>query len=117
MQKIVTPGGETLVVLPLDEYESLLDAADIAAADRIRADIDVGREELVPAAMVDRILAGESLVRLWREHRGLTAAQLAQAADISAGYLSELESGKKTGGLETLRRIADALKLSIDDLL
>ncbi len=117
MQKIVTPGGETLVVLPLSEYESLVDAADIAAADRVRADIDAGRDEMVPAAMVDRMLAGESLVRLWREHRGLSAAQLAEAADISAGYLSELENGKKTGSLETLRRLAAVLKLDIDDLL
>ena len=117
MQKIVTPGGETLVGLPLAEYESLVDAADIAAASRIRADIDAGREELVPQSVVDRMLAGENPVRVWREHRALTAAQLAEAADISAGYLSELETGKKAGSLETMRRIAAALKLDIDDLL
>jgi len=117
MQKIVTPLGETLVVLPLEEYEALIDAADIAAADKVLADIEAGRDELIPDAMVGRMLAGESLVRIWREHRGLTAVQLAEAAGISAGYLSELENGKKTGGVETLRRIADALKLNIDDLL
>ena len=88
-----------------------------AAAEKIQADIDAGREELIPEAMLERMLAGESLVRLWREHRGLTAAQLAEAADISAGYLSELENGKKTGSLETLRRIAVVLNLDIDDLL
>lgn len=117
MQKIVTPLGETLVVLPLAEYEALIDAADIAAAEKVRSDIEAGRDELIPEAMVERMLAGESLVKLWREHRNLTAAQLAAAAGISAGYLSELESGKKTGSLETLRRIADALALNIDDLL
>lgn len=117
MQKIVTPMGETLVVLPLEEYEALVDAADVAAAERTRADIEAGRDELIPEAMVDRMLKGESLVRIWREHRGLTAAQLAAAAEVSAGYLSELETGKKTGSLETLRRIADALKLTVDDLL
>lgn len=67
--------------------------------------------------MVERMIEGESLVRIWREHRGPTTVQLAAAAEISAGYLSELESGKKVGGVETLRRIAEALKLSIDDLL
>jgi DNA-binding XRE family transcriptional regulator len=117
VQKIVTPMGETLVVLPLEEYEALVDAADVAAAERTRADIEAGRDELIPEAMVDRMLKGESLVRIWREHRGLTAAQLAAAAEVSAGYLSELETGKKTGSLETLRRIADALKLTVDDLL
>ena len=89
----------------------------VKTAKSVCADIDAGRDELVPEAMVERMLAGESLVRLWREHRGLTAAQLADAADISAGYLSELETGKKTGSLETLRRIAAVLKLDIDDLI
>ncbi len=117
MQKIVTPMGETLVVLPLKEYEALIDAADIAAAQKVRDDIEAGRDELIPETMVERMLTGESLVRIWREHRGLTATQLAVAAQISAGYLSELESGKKSGSVDTLRRIADALSLDIDDLV
>jgi transcriptional regulator with XRE-family HTH domain len=36
---------------------------------------------------------------------------------VAYGYLSELESGKKAGSIETLRRIAEALRLDIDDLL
>jgi len=104
-------------VLPLGEYEALIDAADIAAAEKVRADIEAGHDELLPDAMVERMVKGENLIRLWREHRGLTAAQLALAAEISAGYLSELETGKKAGGIETLRRIAGVLKVDIDDLL
>lgn len=117
LQKIVTPGGETLVVLPLADYEALIDAADIAAGIRAREAIAAGREELVPAELVDRILAGESPIRVWREHRGLTGAQLAQSAGLSAGYLSELENGKKAGGVDSLRRLAEVLVLSVDDLL
>ena len=117
MQKIVTPKGETLVVLPLEEYEALVDAADISAADKVRAEIEAGRDELVPDAMVGRLISGESPIRVWREHRGMSATALAERAGISAGYLSELESGKKAGGIDTLRRIAGALGLVIDDLL
>jgi predicted transcriptional regulator len=117
MQKIVTPAGETLVVLPLAEYEALIDAADIAAADKVRADIDAGRDELVPAKIANRLFDGESPVRVWREYRGMAANVLAERAGISAGYLSEMESGKKAGGVETLRRIADALNLTVDDLI
>ncbi|RVO87831.1 transcriptional regulator, partial [Sinorhizobium meliloti] len=47
MQTITTPGGETLVVLPIAEYEDLLDRADIAQADKVKADIAAGRDELV----------------------------------------------------------------------
>lgn len=117
LQKIVTPSGETLVVMPLADYEELLDAADIAAADKIMADIEAGRSELVPASVVDRIIDGENRIRVWREHRGLSATDLATKAEISAGYLSELETGKKTGTVETLKKIATVLNLDIDDLV
>lgn len=116
-QKIVTPNGEEFMLLPLAEYEALIDAIDIAQARRIQADIAAGREELIPAAIVDRFLDGENPIRVWREYRGLTAADLAARAEISAGYLSELETGKKTGTVETLRKIANALNLDIDDLV
>ena len=117
LQKIVTPGGETLVVMPEADYEALLDAADVADARRVLAEIAAARQEWVPAEIVDRLLDGENRVRVWREHRGLTAAELAAKSEISAAYLSELETGKKTGTVETLRKIAIALNLSLDDLV
>lgn len=117
MQKIVTPKGETLVVLPLAEYERLLDEAEIAAADRIRDDIAAGRDELVPAELADSLLDGAEPVRAWRLHRRMTARTLADAAGISAAYLSEIETGRKEGSLSVMRRIADALNVDLDDLV
>jgi len=37
-------------------------------------------------------------------------------ADISQGYLSEIETGKKTGDVTTLRAIAAALGVGLDDV-
>ena len=51
--------------------------------------------------MVDRILNGENLVRVWREHRGLTVSALAQMAGIAQPYLSQIETGKREGTLQT----------------
>lgn len=113
LQKIVTPGGETLIVLPEAEYEALLDAADIAAADKIMADIRSGKSELIPGKIVDRLLDGENRIRVWREH----ATELAAKAEISGAYLSELETGKKTGTVDTLRKLATALNVDLDDLV
>jgi DNA-binding Xre family transcriptional regulator len=104
-------------LLPVAEYEALLDEVDVAHARRIQADIAAGREELLPSAMVGRLLDGENALRVWREHRGLSAGDLAGQAGISAAYLSELETGKKTGTVETLRKLATVLKLDIDDLV
>lgn len=116
MQRITTPNGETLVVLPLAEYESLIDQADIAAADKVKADIASGRDELVPSEIVGRLLSGENPVKVWRSHRGLSAKELAAEAGISAPYLSEIESGKKEGSLSVMKKIAEVLKLDLDDL-
>lgn len=120
VQKIVTPEGETLVVLPLVEYERLREAADdlesIAAGDKARAEIAAGRDELVPSAMLDRLLDGENAVRVWRQHRGMNARELAAAAGLSAAYLSEIETGRKAPGLAALRKLAAALRVDLDDL-
>jgi transcriptional regulator with XRE-family HTH domain len=67
--------------------------------------------------MVYRMLDGESAIRVWREHRGLLQAELAQKAGISAAYLSQLESGKRTGTADVLGRIAAALGVDIDDII
>lgn len=117
MQKIVTPGGETLVLLPLAEYERLIDAADIAAADRIRADIAAGRDEMIPSETVKRILAGENPVRVWRQHRGLSARDLAERTELSTAYISEIETGKKDGSVSAMKKIAEALGVEIGDLV
>jgi mRNA interferase RelE/StbE len=57
-----------MVTIPREEYERLLavaeEAEDAAAVARFRARLAAGGEELVPAAVVDRLLAGEGPVRV-----------------------------------------------------
>jgi len=120
-QTIVTPSGERLVVLPEAEYNRLLeaaeDAADIAAGDEALRKLAAGEEELLPSEFVDRLLAGESPLRLWREHRRLTGAALAEKAEVAQSYISEIETGKKEGGLKTMKKLADALDIGLEDLV
>jgi hypothetical protein len=40
-------------------------------------DSAAGEEELVPSDVVERLLAAENPIRVWRTHRGLTSAALA----------------------------------------
>jgi DNA-binding XRE family transcriptional regulator/PHD/YefM family antitoxin component YafN of YafNO toxin-antitoxin module len=120
-QIIVAPNGDRLIVMPEAEYERLRDAAemadDIAAYDRVKRRLAAGEEELVPSEMVDRILSGENLVRVWREYRGLTVAALAEKAGITQPYLSQIETGKREGTLATMKKLAAALKVDLDDLV
>lgn len=91
------------------------DRANIAAADKVKADIVAGRDELIPAEIVNRLIAGESPVKVWRSHRSMTLRGLAARADLCAPYLSEIESGKKKGSLSAVKRIAAALDVDLDD--
>lgn len=50
-----------------------------------------------------------------REHRkklGWTLERLAEEVGTSKGYLSDLETGKRTGGIDMIREIAGALSVT-----
>ena len=120
-KRITTPGGEDLVLLPREEYERLVaaaeDLADIAAYDDAKRRLASGEDEMVPAEIARRLLGVEHPVRVWRDHRGLTVKDLAEAALISPSYLSQIETGRREGTLETMARIARVLRIDLDDLV
>jgi DNA-binding XRE family transcriptional regulator len=119
-QIITAPNGDRLVVLSELEYRRLRDAVDMASDvahyDDAKRRIASGEDELVPQEIADRLLDGENPVRVWREHRGLSLKALAEASDIAQPYLSQIETGKREGSVETLRRIAGVLRLSLDEI-
>lgn len=120
IQTFKTPSGEEMVVLSRAEYDRLLAAAeaasDVAAFDEATAALATGVEEAVPATFVHAMIEGESLVRLWRRHRGMTLDALAKATGLSAPFLSQIENGRRAGSIETLKVVAAALGVSLDDL-
>jgi transcriptional regulator with XRE-family HTH domain len=56
-------------------------------------------------------------VRAWRERRGYSQAQLAALVGISRAYLTQIETGERTGTLEVMVAVARALGCRIDDLV
>jgi DNA-binding XRE family transcriptional regulator len=113
------------VTLTRKQYEALVrrieDAEDRLAVTKQRdREAALGKEkaraDYLPAELVRRLLAGESAVRIWREHRGMTLRGLAEAASVQPSYLSEIENGKKPGSLDAMARIARALHVPLDDL-
>src|SRR5690606_35638179 len=107
-----------LVMMSEDDYEDLLDRVDEAAAvvaiDRVEEKRAAGEEELLPSEFVDRLLDGANKVLAWREYRGMSAKELAEKAGITQAYLSQIESGKRDGTVGTMKKIAVALRLTID---
>lgn len=117
IQFIERGGKREFAVIPIELYErlsaALEDADDAALFDAARAGDDGFR---IPAAIAHALLDGEQPVKAWREQRGLTQEALAQKAGISKAYLCQIETRKRVGPLKTLKALADALALRVDDL-
>lgn len=74
-------------------------------------------EESFPDEIVARLVDGENPVRVYRHHRAMTLAALHDASGVSTAYLSEIETGKKPGSAASLKKIATALNVALDDLV
>lgn len=112
-----TPNGEDMIVLSKSDYQALLERAELAAVDAYRRKLESGEEEAISEEFADRLIDGENPIRVYRELRGLSARELAERTGISAAFLSEIENGKKEGGVSTLKKIALQLNASLDDIV
>lgn len=120
VQILEANGKPAFAVMPYAEYKALRelaeDANDAAALLRFAKRYAKGEVETVPVDVVDRLLAGESPLRVWREHRGMTAAQLAAAAEVTPAHVSKLESGKGEPSVALLKKLAKVLAVQLEDL-
>ncbi len=120
IQIIERDGKPEWAILPYEEYLKLIEQAElleyIRDFDEISAAIERGDEELIPAEVVNAILDGRNPIKVWREYRGLTQQQLADIVRISKPYLSQIETGKRTGTTDVLSAIAKALDVSLEQV-
>lgn len=59
---------------------------------------------------------GQNIKRI-REQKGMTQGDICRALNLDRGYISSIENGKRNPTLSTLKKLADALKISVDELL
>ena len=56
-----------------------------------------------------------NIIRI-RKEKGYTQERLAYESEVSKGYLSEIESGKKSPTVKTLGKLAETLGISLSRL-
>jgi transcriptional regulator with XRE-family HTH domain len=123
----IKPVAETedTITLSRADFESLLqaaeDAQDMAAVEAHREYEDrvgweTARRSYLTSQEARRLLEGENPVRVWRQKRGISQRALAEAAEIGASYLAEIESGKKPGSVDVLQRLAVILEVDLGSL-
>lgn len=102
-------GKPAFVVLPYDEYVKLIGGR--ASAGRIPAD-DTTPHEVVRA----HVKNGWSMIRAWREHLGLTQADMAQRLEIRQPSYAAMEAPDAKPKKATRERIAAAMGISLEQL-
>jgi transcriptional regulator with XRE-family HTH domain len=56
-------------------------------------------------------------VRIFRERRGWNQGELSRASGVDRGYISRIETGSADPGLQVQRRLAEALEISLTELI
>jgi DNA-binding XRE family transcriptional regulator len=74
------------------------------------------QSESFPAEFADRLLSGESPLRVWRDYRGLTLQSLAETCGATRQMLSIIQHGKTKPSAALLGKLAGALDCDMDDL-
>ena len=109
--------GKKYAFLPYENFQKIAD--DLELADDLNAyyKAKANEEEYFPAELVYAVLDGENPIKVYREYRELTLATLSKAAGISQAYLCQIETGKRTGSVAVLKRIATALGVDLEDIV
>jgi len=109
--------ADGFVTIPVAELEALIRRVEDAEDRRSIETALKNPDDALPAESVERMIAGESPLRIFREHRGLTQQALADQAGAGKSHLSQIENGKKSGSIDIYAKLADILDVTIDDLV
>jgi len=91
--------GQPYVLVPLHDYRGMVSS---------------GGSDGLPDDILDALTAREDHpIKILRKYRGMTQVELAEAADISRPYLTEIETGKKDGSIRAMRGLAEALGVPV----
>lgn len=117
IQYIEHNGQRQYAIVPAELYAELVEKSkmldDIKAFDTSLTN----DEELIPHEVLQRIIAGESKLKVWREHRGLTQMALCKQTNVAQATIAQLETGQRAGTLAVLKKLASALDVDLDDLV
>ena len=95
----------------LEEMEDQRDAVTF-----MLARMEQANDEPRPWSVVERLHAGEHPVAVFRDLRGLTLEELANAVGSETATIAAIETFEHEGGIRQLLAIAQVLRVDLDDL-
>ena len=109
-----------MIQIPQHEYDRLIAAAelldDIRSYDTAKAAMEHDGGEAIPHDFMKILINTDSPLKAWREYRGLSQYQLADRADVNRVQIIDIEKGKSNGSIATMKKLADALDVTLDDI-
>ncbi|OFX07746.1 MAG: hypothetical protein A2516_11445 [Alphaproteobacteria bacterium RIFOXYD12_FULL_60_8] len=110
-------GRPEFAVIPYAQFLALTKESTLTDEELFDlAKAQLGTEEPTPHDVLKRLLAGENPVKVHREWRGLTQAELAAATGVSEGYVSQVERGTRHLSRKARGAFAQTLRIDADDL-
>jgi DNA-binding XRE family transcriptional regulator len=103
-------------VMPWRDYQRLT-AADGETAGLIAAGLAARGDESYPEEIARRLARGEVPLKVIREWRGLTQAELSDTSGVDAQYISQIERGSRNAGRKVAGILAKFLKVSREILM
>jgi len=116
VQFIKNNGKLAFAVLPIAEYQALLDQRDMLEDVKAFDAALLDDEESIPLEIVKRLMEGENKLKVWRDYRGLTQQQLSERTGLSQPAIAQMET-KRSGTTTNLKKLATALNIDLDDLV
>jgi DNA-binding XRE family transcriptional regulator len=116
IQYIENKGKKEYAVIPVAMLDELLEKAEDYDDERALEEALNNPGEWIPSEVVCRLLDGDNPIKVWREHRNLTQAQLAKQAGIAQATIGQMETGVRTGSVGLLKKIAGVLGVDLDDI-
>lgn len=106
-QIIKHDGAPAYAVIPWDEYQYLINNQ----ADPDESDV------WFPHEVVGANIHGDSLIKAWREYKGLPQTELAAQAGIKQPTLARIEKPNANPRKATLKKLADAMAITVEQLM
>lgn len=106
-----------MITIQKTEYDRLVALAEDAEDDAAVATHLKSPEVGMPLELVKRMINGESALAIHREWRGLSATELSRQSGVNRVQIVDIEAGRKSGSIATLKKLAAALDISVDDIV
>lgn len=106
-----------MVTIPKAEYDLLLekleDLEDILAYEQALQE----KSDPIPHEFVMRLINGENPLAVFREWRGYNQSSLARASGVNRTQIADIEADRSNPSVKTLKKLAETLKVDMEDLV